>query len=280
MLGWKLFMRAARLLADNVLVALRVSALPYAVIVAVTFWFQGRYGDAFASLAGAGGTGAPADAEALAAAMPPGLAFALFLNLAVTALGGVWIAVGWHRFVLRGEEPPGWVPAFHGGIVLRYLGWSVLVGLMVALIVAAAFTMSSVLLLPLFGPAAGAVVAAVAIFVAAIFFYRLGIVLPARAVDEGMGFNAALVATRGHSRTCVTLAFVTATFWLLLQLPPLLDAGAAGGAAGDAAAGTGLGRPGPVGTLYALVIQWIELLLVTGTLTALYGHLVEGRPVE
>ena len=78
-----------------------------------------------------------------------------------------------------------------------------------------------------------------------------------------MTFGEAMRETSGHTGTVVVLALLTVGFSLLLQVPTLLD-------------GTG----GLVTLVYQVVIGWIGLMLGVGTLTALYGHLVEGRPVD
>ena len=270
MLGWKLFTRAATLLIENLSAALRVSLLPYGLATAVGAWLLVSHPGLTQGLALPGATpdtvGQNLDGAGL-----------LFLGAVVNLVAWLWIAVDWHRFVLLSEDPEGWVPPLHGRAMLGYLGRSILIGLLTVLVILLVSTMAAVLVLPLFGPGGQVFVSAVAFFVAMILFYRLGLVLPARAVDRSMSFAEAMAATRGHSGTVVILALVTAAVTMLLQVPTLLDAPEAVPTDGEAVPEAGgLG----ITFVYQTVVQWIALMLGVGTLTTLYGHLVEGRPVE
>ena len=251
MLGWKLFVRALTLITDNLGPALRLSLLPYGLAVASGIWVALSYPEWI---------GAPLDPEA---PPPAGFVLASMGSILLGVLASLWISVGWHRFALLGEEPEGWVPPFHGARVLRYLGRTVLAFGMAFLAAMAVVTMLVVLLVPLFGETAAALPATVGFFVACLVFYRIGIILPAGAVGRDMRLNEALIATKGQAQTILVLAVLTVGVTLLLRLPTLLE---------DA---------GPiVSTLYQFVTGWIALMLGVGTLTALYGHLVEGRPVD
>lgn len=252
MLGWKLFLRAVTLVADNLGAALRIGAVPYGLVAAASVWLSATWPD----LASRTTFDPGAD-------LPGGFLAGWLLVSALTLLAYLWIAVAWHRFVLLGETPAGWLPPLRGGLMLGYLGRSLLIGIVVILIVLAVTTIASVLLLPLFGPAASPVIGAVAFFAAMIFFYRTGVILPAGTVERPMGLNDALIATRGRSGTVVVLALLTVAVSLLLQVPLLME-----------------GSAGPVSAVYQAVTGWIGLMLGVGTLTALYGHLVEGRPVD
>ncbi|MEM7488351.1 MAG: hypothetical protein AAF390_04420 [Pseudomonadota bacterium] len=253
MLGWKLFLRAINLILDNLGAALRISALPYGIAAAVSVWVAMSWPESI-------GVPMQVDPEN---PLPPDYAGALVLSGAVTIAASLWIAVGWHRYVLLAEGGEGWVPPFNGGIVLGYLGRSILVGLAVGVIVLAISTMASVLLLPLLGPSVTPLIGALALFVAMILFYRLGVVLPAGAVGRSMTFGEAMRSTAGHSGTAVILALLTVAFSFLLQLPTALE-----------------GSAGAITVVYEIVVGWIGLIIGVGTLTALYGVVVEGRPVE
>ena len=251
MLGWKLFARAVTLLIENLGEALRVSAVPYAVVIALTVWIAGAYPEA-----GESGILDAGSLEADAAAAGPYL-----LTAVVNLVASLWIAVAWHRYVLLSERPGGLLPRMHGAAMLGYLGRSILIGLLVALVI---FVVSIPLtLLAVVAPPLAALIPVTALFVAMILFYRLSIVLPARAVDRRMTFREALAATEGHSATVVVLALLTVGFSLLLQVPTMLD-----------------GSAGIITAVYQGVIGWIGLMIGVSTLTALYGHLVEGRPVD
>ena len=269
MLGWTLFTRALSVLVENVGAALRVGAAPVAAIVLVEYAMLSLYPEALGGI-----DVAEPDAGALLAG--------LVLAAATFALGA-WAAVGWHRYVLRGDAPAGWLPPVDGRTILSYVGLSLGIGLLVALTLMAVTTMVGVLVLPLMGAGGQVVVLAAGAICALILVFRLSLVLPARAVGRPMTFADAMRATRGHSGTAVVLAIVMGAFLVLLQLPPVLDAmmaasGDAATAAEDVAAGP-MAR-GPIGLAYAAVAQWIAVMLGAGLLTALYGQFVEERPAD
>ncbi|WP_308917671.1 hypothetical protein [Jannaschia sp. LMIT008] len=269
MLGWKLFVRALNLLIENLGAALRVSALPYLVLAGLSAWLTSAYPTVTMTGLATPDQPLPTDPSQttldpeVVAQMAEGSMWMLLLAL-VNVFFVLWVAVAWHRYVLLGEEPRGVVPPLHGRATVGYLGRSILVGILAVLTAAAVGTMAAVLVLPIIGASGYAIVYAVMLFVAMLVFYRLALVLPATAIDTPMTLQDSLLATRGHSGTVVVLALVTTAFTLALQVPTILDGGGMG----------------PVTFLYQTVVQWIGLMLGVGTLTALYGHLVEGRPVE
>jgi hypothetical protein len=254
MLGWKLFLRAATLIVDNVAAAIRLSALPYGIVAALGLWIAATWPE----FIGTGMAGFDPDTPP-----PSDFAGATVLSLLATLLASMWIAVAWHRYILLAEGGERWVAPFDLQLVLGYLGRSILLGLAVGVVMLALATAVGVLLLPLFGLAAQPLVGAVALFTAMILFYRLGVILPAGAIGRRMTFADAWRSTEGHSGTAIVLSLVTVGFTLLLQVPTMID-----------------GTSGMITAIYQIVVQWIGLILGVGTLTALYGVVVEGRPVE
>ena len=252
MLGWKLFVRAITLILDNLLDALRVSIVPYLPVVVASVWVAVKYPD----LVGVSGF----DPEN----PPPGGFLGLQLLVMVANLVALpWIAVSWHRFVLLAEEPLGWVPTFRGPEILGYIGRSLLIGLLMGLamvvtsiVVGVVVGALSAALVPLF-------VGSASLFVAMMFFYRLALVLPAGAIGNKMAIGESMTATKDHNGTVLVLALLTVGFSLLLSVPTLVEGGA-----------------GMITVIYELVVGWIGLILGVGTLTALYGYLIEGRPVD
>ncbi|WP_167766828.1 hypothetical protein [Jannaschia formosa] len=251
MLGWKLFLRAVTLLIENLGDALRVSAVPYLVLIAATVIVGPPEVDP--TLPETGGE------EAAIAAMAGGVWALplLVLNLVVT----LWVTVAWHRYVLLGETPTGWLPPMRGPEMLGYLWRSILIGLLVGLAIIGitiplgALAVAIPVLVPL--------VPVVGLFLGALVFYRLAVSLPARAIGRQMGFGEAMEATRGHTGTVAALAVITVGFFLLLQLPTAIE-----------------GSLGLITIVYQGVVGWIGLLVGVSTLTALYGVVVEGRSVE
>ena len=252
MLGWKIFVRAVRLLVDHLDAALRLSLVPYLAVAVATVWL----GLSFPEWIGRGEFD-PADPPP--AGYVAGQLAVLLLNTVVT----LWIAVGWHRFVLLAEAPRGWLPPLRGPEMLAYFGRSALIGVLIVAVILAVSLMLATLVVPIAPGFAGAVIGAGALFVGD------DPVLPAggRAAGRGDrpldGFGEAMRQTSGHTGTVVILALLTVGFTLLLEVPTVLD-------------GTG----GLVTLIYQVTVGWIGLMLGVGTLTALYGHLVEGRPLD
>lgn len=252
-MGWKLFLRAVNLLIENLPEALRVSAVPYGlVLLASVLLLEPAATPAAGTGDGTGQLGLGGGSLALPV-------------LALNLVASLWIAVAWHRYVLLAERPAGWLPAWHGPEMLGYLWRSIVIGLIVGVaVVGIAIPLGA---LAVGVPPLAPLVPIVGGFIGALLFYRLGVALPARAVRRDMGLGDAMEATRGHTGTVATLAFLTLAFTLMLQIPTALD-GMAGGAGGTVTA------------IYQGVAGWIGLMVGVSTLTALYGVVVEGRPVE
>ena len=266
MLGWSLFLRAATSVVDDLPAALRISLVPYLAVSITQVWHLHAYpGVTVVGLE-------PGDV------LPPGYVGSAFLILLLNLVALSWIAVGWHRRVLLGELSSGWLPASEPRRIAAYLGRTVAVWLVMLLILLTVATMVIVLLAPLIGPPAEPFAWALGFLLAMTLFYRLGIVLPAGAVDRPLSMSEAMRATEGLSRPAVVMSLVLGAFWLLLQVPPLLDAAAlpeaAGGLRAEDVASAG---PGAVTVVYQLVIQWFLLLLGVGTLTTTYVHATTGR---
>ncbi len=107
MLAVKILKHSIRQVFDNLGAALRISALIYAVdvvmkltLIGPMFYDQKALGRSFISSTFRWGN--------------------VTLTMAIAVLAGLWIAVGWHRFILRSEEPGAVLPAFHGRRILAY----------------------------------------------------------------------------------------------------------------------------------------------------------------
>lgn len=180
----------------------------------------------------------------------------------LAVLASLWIAVAWHRYVLLNEAPTGWLPKFHGGPVLGYLGRSILIGLLIMVAVVVALIPVGIIVVGL--PALVNVVWIPVVGVAAYLFFRLGIMLPATAMGAPMNLGAAWQATRGHSATILTLAGLVVAFSIVIELPSMLN-----------------NDPGSViNLIYALVMNWFATIIGISVLTTLYGHIIEGRGID
>jgi hypothetical protein len=259
MLAWDLFKKSVLLIADNLGPALRVSLVPYVILVCVTFYYadasnMGWLIEAQAEMQ----TLAPDDPAMLEVLTPPaGFAQAILFTSLAQFLTYVWIAVGWHRYVLIGDGGHGWLPALRGPELLGYIGRTLLLGL---IYFGAAFVLYIVvgLIMPvLMVPAAT--------ILWFLIFYRAGVILPAGAIEKPIQLGEAWSATKGQTGTIILLALMTFALALVLQIP------------GGLTSGDGLNV---VSMLYGLVTGWIILMVGVGVLSTLYGHFVEGRSLD
>ncbi|MCK0168757.1 hypothetical protein MWU52_14455 [Jannaschia sp. S6380] len=255
MLSWNILKRAVTLIVDNLGAALRLTAVPYGLLAVVSIYFVGTVD--LAQLAAFDPVANPDQVPDL----PEGFWSAFLISGLVQLLVYLWIAVAWHRYVLLAEGSDGWVPPPQGGLMLGYLGRSILLGLLILAIAVAI----SVLLVPVLPVLAPPIIAILAIVVG----YRLGLILPAGAIGAPMTMSEAWHATKGHSGTVVLLAVMTWVISFLLQIPALLDG-----------AGTGVAGTGVIGVVYGLVVGWMLLMLGVSVLSTLYGHFVEKRPLD
>lgn len=178
----------------------------------------------------------------------------------------VWIAVAWHRYILLEEVPTGQFPAFNQSRMLAYAGYSLLLGL----ILAAVSIVIGLVLSPLFflGPFMfGIIVSIVVIAVALIIDYRLGPVLPARAIGKPLTFGEAWQATKGQNGTILVLAIVSALAAVIIDIPALV-----------------LGLLPGIGSILALLwtlaTGWVKVLVGVSILTTLYGYYIEKREIS
>lgn len=187
----------------------------------------------------------------------------------ITLAAGViflWIAVGWHRFILIDEVPDRAVPDLRGDRMLAYLGrilqTSVLAGLVGGVFMLITFGVTVVtkssspalMLLPL-----------AMICVLFLLFYRLAPMLPGAAIGQPIGVRAAWEATRGATGTLILLAIISGLFMVVTDLPLELFKRIPGGI--------------PLGFIWAAVAGWIKLMVGISILTTLYGVYVEKRPL-
>ena len=147
--------------------------------------------------------------------------------------------------------------------MLGYVGRSLLIGAVIFLV--CVFIVTIGVLIPF-------IAIPIAVIVSLVIGYRLGIILPAGSIGKPMTLSDAWTKTKGHSGTVVSLGILTFAASLLLQLPTFIDV--------SAAETPEAGIANPVTQIYTLVVGWVFTLIGVGILTTLYGHLVEGRPLD
>lgn len=245
MKGYQIFLHSVKQVFGNLGAAVRVSGVLF-LVQAITTLFLERN----AMMTEGHGP----------AALPSGgllLMIALIVLMVTTSL---WIAVAWHRYILRVEVPSSILPAFHGKRLLAYLGYSVLIGI--------------VLIVPtiLLGMIAGfvaqaglgaAILGALIVLVPMILItLRLCSALPAAALGEPLGLRGAWDATRGATPDFLVLALIAAVASFAIDLPMFLFSGAM-----------------PLAVGWTLISLWIKTMVGASILTTIYGHYVEHRPL-
>lgn len=249
MKGLSIFFHSVRLVFNNIDAALRISLVLFAVYAVLQFWLSTTWAPVSAELADVG----PGQ-------VPPGALFSGLLMLVIS----LWIAVAWHRYVLLGEMPAGWVPVMRGGLMLGYFGRSILLALIVIIAAAVMSTVSAVVLV-LLGPMV-AVGGSMVLTMATAFylFYRLCAILPGGAVGKPVTLGEAWAATRGTGGTILSLVILSVLALLIVQIPTMLS-----------------GDPNStVSVVYGIVIGWPVMLVGSSILTTFYGHFIEGRTID
>jgi hypothetical protein len=249
-MGFRIFRHAVKLVFSQLGDALRVSGLLYLVTIVlfgVAFYF------------------------AVQSVMAGGSPDALWqLNVAglVSAVFYLWIAVGWHRFVLLDEPIRSPAPPFRGDRMLAYFG-RLLQTMLIAFVLVVAVMIPSALLANAAAGTATTIIAAlpplIAFVAMFVFGYRLAPMFPAAAVGRPVGMREAWASTRGATGTLFLLAIISVIGSILIDLPGLAL----------------LQLPqGPYLNLaWALVATWVKLMVGISILTAIYGVYVEKRAI-
>lgn len=253
MRGWQFFTHSVGLVFRNLDAALRLSLLPYCAHVAAQLYLF--LNPELLMPTEPGAEGVPAAVEPLQAAIFLGLQMLAFLS-------SLWIAVLWHRYVLREEIAAGWQQPFPGGLVLGYLGRTLL---LVLLMMLAMLTLSIPTGLVMAASSAMVIPMLFSSVVAVFFlFLRLGVILPAGAMGQRLTLHEAWRATGAESGAILALAAIMVGFFVLLQVPNFVA-----------------GAPGSVFTfVYTLCIGWVLTMVGSSLLTTLYGICVEKRSIE
>lgn len=254
LLGYKIFRHSVLMLLDNISVALRLSFFPFLALAAAVY-----------SLA-------VFEAEALpetdyvspvSGAVVIGILALIVLYLIVL----VWVAVGWHRYVLQNIEPhlawPVWNSErmwAYAGAFLRVIPITILycfIALLFFLIPAAIFNGGSVSTDD--GTFLGFLLGVVVSYIS----MRLSLVLPAAAVGEFMRVPESWSKTKELSKPIFVAALCVG---VLTAIPNLLLHTPAAPIIGS--------------FVYFLVAQWFLLMLGISIMTALYGFVVENRELR
>lgn len=256
MKGLDIFLHSLKQVLGNLPGAIKVSALPYAVQVIVTFLLTRP--DRMAAMMH--------DPMAMMQGGPSMIA--RLLSMIVLIVTSVWMAVAWHRFILKNEVPAGFVPTFDQNRLIAYFLRAVLIGL-VCLGLGIVLGFIAGLVAAAVAYVTGAIFISMLIFMLLVYFpifvvgYRLATALPATAIDQETSFTAGWEATQGQNETFIGLGLISV-------------------AAMFASATVGLyvlGGMMPLFILWTIAFNWLASMVGLSILTTLYGHYIEKRPL-
>ena len=255
MQGWKIFTHSVQMVFGNLGPALRISGLLYLAYIAVNAYFQLTYAEDLAVLQRNMQMGH------MPMALPSGLLGMMVLNVVVALLTSLWISVLWHRYVLLAEDPDTIIPPLHAGAIGAYLGKTIQLALMLAIVGVALGMLLGVAIGPLLGVAAASIIPLLLLGVLLYLSYRLGLVMPAVALGKQLAFKTSWEKTAAASGAIAQLAVIAVVFAILIQIPSNMNPDA-----------TSI-----VNLVYTYVIGWIAMMVGVSVLTTLYGIYIEGR---
>lgn len=246
-MGWRIFTHSITMVLNNFSAAVRISGLLWAISFGISRIFTTENVGSF-------GTGQPSFA---------GGGFAI-ITLIVTSIAAAWIAVGWHRFILKSEYSGTWIPTMRRTIVLRYIWTGFLLGLLlVAVLVPVAIV--SVLFVTLLKSSGTAVLPILSVLLASYVIYRLSLVLPAVAINDHentrkkLTFKESWRATAGISGALLLLVIVTVVpFGLFEFVSSNLEFKF-------------------LALIWDFCAGWLQMMISISVLTTLYGLLIEKR---
>ena len=252
----RLLVHSIRQVFGNLGAAVRISGVLYVVQWAVSLVLGMTLAHRLQPVAG--------DQNAMMAAtkelIGPGL-----LGLVVVLLTDFWIAVAWHRYVLKEEASRGIIPLFDGRRILGYFGTVLAIA---GLVIVPALVISLLIgttIRALLGDGFLPVLIAQVLMQTLLgaFAFRLSAVLAGVALEPGHRISEAWQATEGESATLLELAFYCA-----LAL-----------AAASIAGSVLFGGSVVLRIIYFFVAQWVITMVGISILTTLYGHYVQKRPL-
>lgn len=254
MFGVNIFIHAVTMVLNNLPTAVRLSAGPMLLVLVVALIF---------------GTGFVLTGEDQSSRITQGTfpVLGVFLTTAVMILSGLWVAVAWHRFVLREEGPTGFLPPFHGGAIGAYVVAGFIFALVLIAVAIPFALVAGILLAPVAmsggqpGPVAGFIGFLVLYVPIAYVAYRISPILPSAALQARMPLKEAWYATGTSGAAFVVLTFVSVLASFLIGLPAQI-------------------LPGILAVLWAFAAQWVSVLVGASILTTIYGHYVEGRALN
>ena len=255
-MGPQFVSKAVTLVWNNLGAAIRATVLPFGLMVLIPGMLL------TAALP------EPPSLDAPSAVAPSASLPLLLLAAVIALLLFAWAAVAWHRYVLI-EETPRPLALPEAGAVTAYAWAMIRVGL-IAVAVLLAVGLAGLLvgagLAGALGDGALLPVVALGFGASVLFSYallRFSMVLPSAAVGRPMSLRESWRATHPARNAVLVAALLLGVLQYMLQL-----------------VGAALLLAGLPGFLLSLLVTWASAMIGLSILTALYGVLVEGRPVD
>jgi hypothetical protein len=260
MKGLDIFLHSLRQVLGNLPNAIKISAVPFGIQFVATFLLT-RPDRTMAMMQ---------DPMAMMQGGPSLLA--QLANLVIVIVTSIWMAIAWHRFILKNEAPAGFVPPIDGNRMGAYFLRSLLIGIILIVLgfvlgIVAGFIMIG--LIGAGGGGMGTIFTITVISLLLVYFplfvigYRLSTALPGTAIDNAGTFMSGWEATAGETGAFVGLGLISVlamvvsavlTIFVLAKITVLFIA-------------------------WTLVFNWLAVLVGLSVLTTLYGHYIEKRPL-
>jgi len=246
-MGLRIFMHSVNLVFNQLGGALRISAVLYVLSLVVSgigyyFFLQSVM------------------------TQEEGAQWQLVVTAIIAGLFYMWIAVGWHRFVLLDEMPGGWLPSFNSDRMLAYFGRSLLLALVaIAITIPIGFVTGMLIYASNGAQPVVFLTTLVLVFIILVISYRLAPMFPGAAVGQSIGLRAAWAATSGATGTIVGLAVISSIAAVVIDLPVFVLRGLPAGAI--------------LVFIWTAITGWIKLMVGASILTTIYGLYVEKRAI-
>lgn len=248
MQGWRILKHSWVQVTANFNAAIRISLVLHLATVAGSLYFTSAVGDGLND-----GTWVLMD----------DIWFQYAINMLVSSIGGLWIAVAWHRYILTGEISDGWLPKLYLEMMWGYFWRGILIA--VTAIVSTSVIVGFLVIaagIAFGGSSALSVIIPLIIFIPIIVvLFRLSPILPAIALGKTLSLKNSWKATKGSTGVIALFIAVFAIYYVVTA---------------------NIVQPNIVGVsafsiLWDLVVGWIMTMFSISVLTTLYGHYVEGR---
>ena len=213
----------------------------------------------------------------------------LFILILIGTFAAISIAIGWHRYMLLGEQPPK-IHLINFNWPLGSYFWKSLKIAFLFILIALPVMYFALSFIPsitgsIIGFGGGIklfiLLNALLLMPLNIFFtwliLRMGMVLPATAIGKELGIFESFAKTSTHSGQIFIVAVLLTIFYSLPGLLPLIffDFKSLVGLSII----SGFNIQGIIFDLIGLIFRFITFFISFGILTVFYGHLYEDRPI-